>query len=98
MKPSSSPSCAAEGEAYARRINEGLGRELRRLREVLGLSAYQLGRGAGVSDQTVRNIEEGRCAQGAVVGTLARMAWRLGLRLEQLLAAAEPAETPNSFG
>lgn len=50
-------------DEYAHWINQRIGEEVRRRREALGLSAYALGKLAGVSDQTILNIERGSNGQ-----------------------------------
>lgn len=50
-------------DEYAKWINQRIGEEVRRRREALGLSAYALGKVAGVSDQTILNIERGSNGQ-----------------------------------
>jgi len=66
-----------------------LGAEIRARREMLGISSYALGRAGDVTDQTILNIEQGRCLNGCQVGTLYRIAERLGTELESLIAAAK---------
>ena len=53
------------------------------------MSAYALGKVAMVTDQTILNIEQGLCPNGCWMGTLARIAHHFGLRLRDLLDAAE---------
>ncbi|MBL9151967.1 MAG: helix-turn-helix transcriptional regulator [Verrucomicrobiales bacterium] len=65
-----------------------LGAEIRSRRERLGISAYSLGRAGNVTDQTILNIEQGRCGNGCQVGTLFRIAERLGTTLPELITAA----------
>lgn len=76
-------------DEYADWINQRIGGEVRRLREARGWSAYALGRAAGVTDQTILNIERANAPRGSLTGTLARIALRLGLTLSQLVCAAE---------
>lgn len=77
------------GDAYADRFNARLGAVVRRRREALGWSTYKLGKETGVTDQTILNLEQGRCDQGCLTGTLARIAWRLGVPVWVLAAEAE---------
>ncbi len=76
-------------EDYPRWINERIGAEVRERREALGLSAYALGRAAGVSDQTILNIEQGFNPNGCWTGTLARICVKFGTTLPVLTGAAQ---------
>lgn len=76
-------------DKYALWINARIGAEVRERREALGISAYALGRSAGVSDQTILNLEQGFCPNGCWTGTLARIGVRFGTTLSELVAAAE---------
>ena len=84
MDPKRAPE---DADAYAARINRGLGAEVRRRREALGLSAYALGKAGLVSDQTILNIEQGTVVP--LVSTLARICVRFGTTLPELVTAAE---------
>lgn len=85
MDPNYSP---LDADAYAAWINRRLGAEVRRRREVLGLSAYALGKAAGqVSDQTILNIEQDRV--DPLLSTLARICVRFGITLSELVVGAE---------
>ena len=77
---------------YPEWITRRIGAEVHRRREALGLSAGALGRAAKVSDQTILNIERGVIPNGSWVGTLARISMRLGIRLSELIWAAERGE------
>lgn len=79
----------ATPDEYADWINERIGKEVQRLREEAGLSAYRLGRLCGVTDQTIVNIEQARCDRGCLTGTLARIAFHFGLTMQELVSAAE---------
>ena len=77
---------------YAAWINQRIGAEVKRRREALGLSAYALAKLAGLSDQTVLNIEQGRCANGANAGTLARLCLAFHVTVSEFMASAEQIE------
>ena len=79
----------ATPDAYADWINARIGAEVQRRREALGLSAYALARDAQVSDQTILNIEQGNLLNGPFSGTLARIAFRFGTKLGELIETAE---------
>lgn len=83
------PTAPATPEDYVTWLNQRLGQEVRRRREALGLSAYALGKVVGVTDQTILNLEQGLCPNGCWMGTLARIARHFGLRLRDLIEAAE---------
>mgnify|MGYP001218872111 CR=1 FL=1 len=83
---------------YVRSLNQRIGAEVKERREVLGLSAYTLAKAAGVTDQTILNIEQGLCPNGAWSATLMRIAVRFGTTLSELVAAAERRREPNPFG
>ncbi len=76
-------------DEYADWINARIGAEVARRRAALGLSAYALGKDAGVTDQTILNLEQGNCDRGCLTGTLARIALRFGITLSTLIQAAE---------
>lgn len=76
-------------EDYVRSLNRRIGAEVKERREALGLSAYTLAKAAGVTDQTILNIEQGLCPNGPWVATLMRIAVRFGTTLSELAAAAE---------
>lgn len=80
---------ASHREDYPKWITERIGAEVRERREALPLSAYAMGRAADVSDQTILNIEQGFNPNGCWIGTLARIAMRLGTTLSELVTAAE---------
>ena len=79
-------------DEYAAWINQRIGAEVKRRREALGLSAYALARLAGVSDQTVLNIEHGRCKTGVNAATLARLCPTFHVALWEFMASAEGLE------
>jgi transcriptional regulator with XRE-family HTH domain len=79
----------ATPDEYAHWFNLRIGAEVRERREALGLSAYALAKVAGVSDQTILNMEQGICPNGCLTSTLARIALRFGLTLSELVTAAE---------
>lgn len=83
------PPAPTTPDEYADWINARIGAEVRRRREALRLSAYALGKDAGVTDQTILNLEQGNCDRGCLTGTLARIAFRFGTTLSELTAAAE---------
>ncbi len=96
MRQNHAPTTADE---YTDWINRNIGLEVRRRREALGLSAYALAHEAGVSDQTLLNLEQGWLKKGCMSGTLIRIARRLGLRLSELVSATEEAaEMPILIG
>lgn len=86
MNPQPSPQTPDE---YADWLQRRIGAEVRRRRAALGLSAYALARAAGVSDQAILNLEQGRLKQGCTTGTLARIARRLGTRFCDFVLSAE---------
>lgn len=73
---------------YADWINTRIREEVLRRREAAGISAYALAAACGVSDQTILNLEHGKCDRGSLTGTLARIAFYFGITLEELIAAA----------
>lgn len=83
------PTHAFTPDEYARWINQRIGEEVRERREKLGMSAYALGRWAGVSDQAILNIEQNVNQNGSLSGTLARISLRFGIKLAELIEAAE---------
>jgi len=90
MEPDHAPT---EADAYSDWIVRRIGAEVRRRREALGRSAYALGKAGAVSDQTILNIEQGRC--GALIATMARIAKRLGTTFSALAVAAEMRSRPE---
>lgn len=76
-------------DEYVRLLHQRIGEEVRARRVALGLSAYTLAKAAGVTDQTILNLEQGLCANGCWTGTLARIAWRFETSLAELVTAAE---------
>ena len=85
-------SAPTDPDAYTDWLKERVGAELRRQREARGLSAYALGKVAKVSDQTILNIEQGKCERGSVLATMARVARQFEMRLWEFLRSAEEAE------
>jgi transcriptional regulator with XRE-family HTH domain len=79
----------ATPDEYADWINERIGKEVARLRGAAEISAYKLGTACGVSDQTILNLEQGNFERGVLSGTLARIAFYFGLKLKELIGAAE---------
>ena len=77
----------ATPDEYADWINKRIGKEVARLRG--SMSAYKLGPACGVSDQTILNLEQGNFDRGVLTGTLARIAFYFGLKLKELIGAAE---------
>ena len=55
-----------------------VGKKIRELRENRKLTTYELGKLAGISRQTVENIENGKVS--ARLGTLEKIAKNLGLK------------------
>ena len=96
-QPNPTPlSAFANADAYSDWINRRLGEEVTRLREAHGMTPYALGLKCGVSDQTILNIEHGKCERGYLTGTLARICFHFGITLNELLDAAEAvAERPG---
>jgi DNA-binding Xre family transcriptional regulator len=81
---------AINSEAYADWINRRIALVVQRLRHERGWSAYRLGREAGnVTDQTILNIEQLKCSQGPLTGTLARVCRALEITMTELMAAVE---------
>lgn len=76
-------------DAYVESLHRRLGLEVASRREALGLSAYALAKAAGVTDQTILNLERGQSKNGCWTSTLARIAYRFGLSLTDLVHAAE---------
>lgn len=90
MSPEPPPdSCPDTPDAYVAAFHRQLGIEIARHREALGLSAYAVAKAAGVCDQTVLNLERGTCPNGCWTGTLTRIARRFGVRVTDLVTAAE---------
>lgn len=79
---------ASNPDTYTKWIHERIGLEVRERREALNISAYALGRSAGVSDQTILNIERGVYPNGCWTGTLARICVHFGTTLDVLMVAA----------
>lgn len=74
---------------YADWINKRIGKEVMRLRLEAGLSPYALAKECSVSDQALLNLERGENDRGSLTGTLARIAFRFGITLAELIASAE---------
>jgi transcriptional regulator with XRE-family HTH domain len=74
---------------YVCSLNQRIGAEVKSRREALGLSAYTLAKAAGVTDQTILNLEQGLCPNGPWAATLMRIAVRFGTTFSELVAAAE---------
>lgn len=74
---------------YVRSLTQRIGREVKERREALGLSAYTLAKAAGVTDQTILNLEQGQCPNGNWTATLMRIAVRFDRTLSELVSAAE---------
>lgn len=55
----------ASSDDYVVSLHRRLGLELAARRAALGLSAYALGKAAGVTDQTILNLERGLAKAGA---------------------------------
>jgi len=92
-QPNPTPlSAFANADAYADWINRRIGEEVARLREAHGMTPYALGLKCGVSDQTILNIEHGKCERGYLTGTLARICFHFGITLNELLDAAAGEE------
>ena len=77
-----------DANAYADWINRRIGAEVTRLRVAHGMTPYALGLACGVTDQTILNIERGKCDRGHLTGTLARICFHFGITLEALIDAA----------
>ena len=80
---------ALSPDDYAAWINQRIGAEVKRRREALGLSAYGLAKLAGLSDQTVLNIEHGHGKNGANAGTLARLCVIFHIGVAEFMATVE---------
>ena len=76
-------------------INGRIGAEVLERREALGLTAYALGRAAGVSDQTILNIEQAVNLKGSWTGTLARICGGFGKGLSEPVGGATGGRVPR---
>jgi transcriptional regulator with XRE-family HTH domain len=74
-------------------ISAAVGRRLRERRVDAGVSLSQLATRVGLAASALRDIEEGRVAPS--VGTLARIAGRLGVTLPDLVREAEKPPPPK---
>ncbi|MEQ1751461.1 MAG: hypothetical protein ABL974_18700 [Prosthecobacter sp.] len=83
------PPVFTTADAYADWINKRIGQEVTRLRESRSMTPYALGLVCGVCDQTILNIERGKCDRGYLTGTLARIAFHFGTTLKGLISSAE---------
>lgn len=81
-------SAFATADDYADWINQRIGEEVTRRRVALGMTPYALGKVCGVCDQTILNIEHGKCDRGHLTGTLARISFHFGITLNELMDAA----------
>lgn len=76
-------------DAYAAWVNHRIGQKVIRCREAIGLSAYALAKQIGLTDQSIRNIERGKCPAGTLSSNLARIAHRFGTSLGHFISSAE---------
>jgi transcriptional regulator with XRE-family HTH domain len=70
-------------------VNRRIGQEVIRRRTAIGLSAYALAKQIGLTDQSIRNIELGKCPAGSLSTSLARVAHRFGTTLGRFIDTAE---------
>jgi transcriptional regulator with XRE-family HTH domain len=80
---------AASSDDYVASLHRRLGLELADRRAALGLSAYALGKAAGVTDQTILNLERGLAKNGCWTATLARLCLCFGVSVAEFVEAAE---------
>ena len=80
---------SGSADEHVRLLHQRIGKEVRKRRDAMGLSAYTLAKAAGVTDQTILNLEQGLCPNGCWTGTLARIALRLGTSFTELVVTAE---------
>jgi transcriptional regulator with XRE-family HTH domain len=76
-----------------------IGKRLKRLRELRGLTIRALAIQAGVPQSTISQVEAGqRAGAGLRLDTAKRISWALGVGLEALAGPyhEEEADTPNS--
>lgn len=66
-----------------------LGKRICELRARLGLTQQQLAAGAGVNEDTLKSIEQGRRGDPRL-SSVSRIAAALGMSLDELVAASEP--------
>ena len=85
-------------DAYEAWINRRIGARVTHWREKRGVSPYRLGRLCKVTDQTILNIEQGRCPRGSLTGTLSRIAYHLGIELRELVPVSEDGEDDADAG
>ena len=79
----------AAPDAYAAWVNRRIGQEVLRRRTAIGLSAYALAKQIGLTDQSIRNIERGKCPTGSLSTSLALVAHRFGTTLGRFIDTAE---------
>lgn len=83
IPPTLDPRPAEDHPHFPDWLARACGRELRRLRQAQGLSAYELAVPGVLSDQAILNNEGGKINPG--LKTLARHCQRLGTSLPKLL-------------
>lgn len=79
----------ASSDDYVADLHRRLGLELAARRAALGLSAYALGKIAGVTDQTILNLERGLAKNGCCTATLARLCHYFHVSVAEFVLAAE---------
>ncbi len=89
MSSSSDADIPDSPDAYAAWVNQRIGQEVIRRRTAIGLSAYALAKQIGLTDQSIRNIELGKCPAGSLSTSLARVAHRFGTTLGRFIDTAE---------
>jgi DNA-binding XRE family transcriptional regulator len=88
----------ASSDDYVVSLHRRLGLELADRRAALGLSAYALGKIAGVTDQTILNLERGLAKNGCWTATLARicLCFRVSVAaLAKVVTCVEPHFSRN---
>ena len=83
----------ASSDDYVVSLHRRLGLELAARRAALGFSAYALGKAAGVTDQTILNLERGLAKIGCRTSTVARicLCFRVAVAaLAKVVTSVEP--------
>ena len=82
--------------AYSAWLNKRIGQVIREIRVSRGMSTYRLAKLCRLTDQTLLNIEAGRCERGSLSGGLAQVCYHLGIRMKDLYNYAETATFQDS--